>query len=118
MPPEEFGHRGVGGRDIPHTFRKKIGLDGLAIYPKGTPATLTLETSGTKRFIDCRIDQLTTKAKELVGFPFGLQSYTGLLSSRTGKFHGRVLFLETAPFDANRFILGPQGNAKIFMTGP
>ena len=117
MPPEEFGHRGVGGRDIPHTFRKKIGLDGLAIYPKGTPATLTLETSGTKRFIDCRIDQLTTKAKELVGFPFGLQSYTGLLSSRTGKFHGRVLFLETAPFDANRFILGPQGNAKIFMTG-
>ena len=118
MPPEEFGHRGVGGRDIPHTFKKNVGLDELAIRPKGTSATLTLDTSGTKRFIECRIDQLTTKAKEVVTFPFGLQSHTGLLPSRTGKFKGKVLFLETAPFDANQFILGPQGHAKIFITGP
>jgi hypothetical protein len=117
MPPEEFGHRGVGGRDIPHTF-KKIGLDGLAFQPKGTNATLTLDTSGAKRFIDCRIDKLTTKAKEVVGFPFGLQSYTDLLPSRTGKFPGNVLFLGTAPFDANQFILGPQGHAKILIFGP
>jgi hypothetical protein len=116
MPPEEFGHRGVGGRDIPHTFKKKIGLDGLAINPKGTSATLTLDN--TKRFIECRIDKLTTKAKELAGFPFGLQHHTDLLPSRTGKFDGKVLFLETAPFDANKFILGPQGHAKIFITGP
>ena len=27
MPPEQFGHRTAGGRDIPHTFKKKIGLD-------------------------------------------------------------------------------------------
>ena len=104
MPPEEFGHRGVGGRDIPHTFKKIIGLDELAIHPKGTPAILTLDTSGTKRFIECRIEQLTTKSKEVVTFPFGLQSYTELLRSRTGKFHGKVLFLETAPFDANQFL--------------
>ena len=36
MPPEQFGHRTVGGRDIPHTFKKNIGLDELAINPKGT----------------------------------------------------------------------------------
>jgi hypothetical protein len=118
MPPEEFGHRDVGGRDIPHIFNKKIGLDELAIHPKGTSATLTLDTSGTKRFIDCRIDKLTTKAKEVVGFPFGLQSYTDLLPSRTGKFPGKVLFLKPAPFDANQFILGPQGHAKTFITAP
>ena len=118
MPPEEFGHRGVGGRDIPHTFKKKIGLDELAINPKGPPATLTLDTSATNRFIDCRIDQLTTKAKEVVGFPFGLQSDTELLPSRKGKFLGKVLFLETASFDPNQFILGPQRHAQMFITGP
>ena len=57
MPPEQFGHRNVGGRDIPHTFKKKIGLDELAINPKGTPANLTLDISDTKRFIECRIDE-------------------------------------------------------------
>jgi hypothetical protein len=118
MPPEEFGHRGVGGRDIQHTFKKKIGLGELAIHPKGTRATLTLDVSATKRFIDCRIDQLTTKAKEVVGFPFGLQSDTDLLPSRRGKFLGNVLFLGTAPFDADQFILGPQGQSQIFITGP
>lgn len=119
MPPEEFGHRGAGGRDIPHTFMKKIGLGELAIHPKATTATLTLETSDTKRFIDCRIAQLTTKAKEVVNFPFGLQSDTALLRSRKGKLHGNVLFLETAPFYANQFILGPQGKAsQILILGP
>ena len=116
MPPEEFGHRGVGARDIPHTFKKKIGLDELAIHPKGTSATLTLDTSGTKRFIDCRIDQLTTKAKEVVTFPFGLQYDSD--PAKTGKFPGKVLFLKPAPFDANQFILGPQGQSQIFITGP
>jgi hypothetical protein len=118
MPTEEFGHRGIGSRDIPHRFKKKIGLGELAIHPKGTPASLTLETSATNRFIDCRIDQLTTKAKEVVGFPFGLQSSTELLPSRTGKFHGKVMLLDTALFTANQFTLGPQGQSKIFITGP
>lgn len=118
MPPEQFGHRGVGGRDIPHTFKRTIGLDQLTFNSKGTSATLTLDVSSTKRFIDCRIDKLTTKAKEVVGFPFGLQSDTDLLPSRTGKFSGNVLLLGTASFDANQFPLGPQGKAQIFITGP
>jgi len=118
MPPEQFGHRGVGGRDIPHTFKSNIRLNELAINPKGTPATLTLDTSSTKRFIECRVDQLTTKAKEVVGFPFGLQSYAELLPARKGKFLGNVMFLQTASFDANQFILGPQGQSQIFITGP
>ena len=118
MPAEEFGHRGVGGRDIPHTFKKNIGLDELAIDPKGTSATLTLDMSSSKRFIDCRIDQLKTKAKEVVGFPFGLQTDTDLSSSRTGKCLGKVWFLETATFDANKFILGPQGKWKNNIIAP
>ena len=118
MPPEEFGHRGVGGRDIQHTFKRKIGLDGLAFQPKGTQATFTLDTSSSKRFIDCRIDKLATKAKEVVGFPFGLQSDTDLLPSRKRKFNGNVLFLGTAPFNANQFVLGPQGHAQILIFGP
>jgi hypothetical protein len=36
MPVEQFGERGVGGRDIPHTFHKEIGLKELAIHPNGT----------------------------------------------------------------------------------
>jgi hypothetical protein len=45
MPPGQFGHRDAGGRDIPHTFKKTIGLDELAINPRGTHATLTLDLS-------------------------------------------------------------------------
>src|SRR5215475_10516887 len=70
MPPEQFGDRGEGGRKISHTFKKTIGLDGLAIHPKGTSATLTLEITQTGRFIEFNIDKLTTKAKEVVTFPF------------------------------------------------
>ncbi len=73
MPPGQFGHRDVGGRDIPHTFKNDIGLHELAAAPNGTPAVLTLDVENTKRFIECRIAQLTTKAKEVVTFPFGLQ---------------------------------------------
>jgi hypothetical protein len=121
MPPEQFGHRGVGGRDISHRFNKKIGvkeigLKELALHPKGTPATLTLDVENTKRFIECRIDKLTTKAKEVVTFPFGLQYDSD--PSKKGKIHGKVLFLETATFDRNHFMLGPQGQSKIFITGP
>lgn len=90
MPPEQFGHRAVGGRDIPHTFKKNIGLDELAIHPKGTPATLTLVIENTKRFIECRIDQLTTKAKEVVTFPFGLQYNSD--PSKKGKSMERYCF--------------------------
>ena len=116
MPPEQFGHRDVGGRDIPHTFKKKIGLDELAVNPKGTTATLTLDIGNTKRFIECRIDLLTTKAKEVVTFPFGLQYDSD--PSSTGKIRGKVLFLEIVPFDAHQFTLGPQGKSQIFITGP
>ena len=115
MPPEQFGHRDKGGRDIPHTFKKNIGLDELAIKPNGTSAELTLDA--TPRFIECRIDKLMTKAKEVVSFPFGLQHDSD--PSRTGKILGNVLFLELAPFDANRFPEGPQGKAKkLVFTGP
>ena len=114
MPPEQFGHRTVGGRDIPHTFKKNIGLDELAFKPNGTPAELTLDT--TARFIECRIDKLTTKAKEVASFPFGIQRDSD--PSRTGKILGKVLFLELATFDPNRFPEGPQGKAqKLIFTG-
>ena len=116
MPPEQFGHRSVGGRDIPHTFKNKIGLNELAIEPKGTSATLTLDISGSKRFIECRIDGIKTKAKEIVYFPFGLQRSSD--PSRTGKILGKVLFLEPAPFDVNKFPDGPKKHALSFITGP
>jgi hypothetical protein len=104
MPPEQFGHRDTGGNRIPHTFKKNIGLDGLAIK-QGTSADLTLET--TERFIECRIDKLMTKAKEVVTFPFGIQRDSD--PSATGKILGKVLFVGLAPFDANKFPEGPQG---------
>jgi hypothetical protein len=117
MPAEQFGHRDVGGRDIPHTFKKKIGLDELASNPKGTSATLKLDVTATKRFIECRIDKLTTKEKEVVSFPFGLQHDSD--PSKTGTIRGKVLFLEIAPFDAKRFTLGPPGKAsQISIFGP
>lgn len=116
MPPEQFGHRTGVGRSIPHTFKKKIGLDELAINPKGTPAILTLDVSQAKRFLECRIDTLKTKAKEVVSFPFGLQYDSD--PSRTGKIQGKVLFLEIAPFDANKFPRGPQGKFQFSIFGP
>ena len=112
--PVQFAHRDEGGRDIPHNFKNKIGLDELAIHPKGTSATLTLEISEQKRFVECRIDKLTTKAKEVVTFPFGLQHDSD--PSRTGKIDGKVRFLETAPFDRKTFPQGPQGtNAQAYI---
>jgi len=109
VPPKQFGHRTEGGRDIPHVFKKKISLDELAANPKGTAANLTLDVSDAKRFIECRIDKLSTKAKEIVSFPFAVQYDSD--PSRTGTIPGKVLFLETASFDAKQFPLGPQGKA-------
>jgi len=118
MPPEQFGHRTAGGRDIPHLFDKDIWLDEVAFNPKGTSATLTLDGS-EKRFIGCRIDKLKTKAKEVFGVPFGLQRQTDLLPSREGKFDGKVLLLQTAvPYNRDKFPLGPQGPAKSLVIGP
>jgi hypothetical protein len=119
MPPEEFGYRDAGGRDIPHTFRQKIGITELAIKPEGAAAYLMLEIGQTKRFIECRIDKLLTKAKEVVTFPFGLQyeSVPSRTGHWTGKLHGKVSFLDIAPFDANKCILGPQGKAKSAILG-
>jgi hypothetical protein len=105
MPPEQFGHRGPGGRDIPHTFKKTIGLDELAINSEETKATLTLAVSETSRFIECRISHLKTKAREVVSFPFGLQYDSD--PSWTSPTNGRVKFLRPARFDANRFPEGP-----------
>jgi hypothetical protein len=116
-PPKRFGHRDAGGRNIQHTFKKKIRLDELAANLKGTPADLTLDVSDAKRFIECRIDKLTTKAKETVSFPFGLQYDSD--PSRTGTIHGTVSFLEAASFDAKQFPLGPQGKAaQAALFGP
>jgi len=114
---DQFGHRDEGGRDIPHTFKKTIGLDDLAIKPKGTTATLTLDISDAKRFIECRISKLETKAKEVVTFPFALQRISD--PPKTGKMAGKVVFLETATFDRKKFTLGPQGKAsQVSITGP
>ena len=106
-PPVQFGHRDEGGRDIPHTFKNEIGLEGLAIHPKGTTATLTLVISGDKHFIECRIDKLTTKSKEVVTFPFAIQYDSD--PPKTGKIDGKVRFLDTAAFDRKAFPQGPQG---------
>jgi hypothetical protein len=102
---KSFGHRLVGGVDIPHTFEKKTGLGDLAIHPKGTDAALTLDISGSKRFIDCRISRLRTKAKEVVTFPFILQY--GSDPSWKSPINGMVRFQGIVRFDANRFPEGP-----------
>jgi hypothetical protein len=115
MPLEKFGERGVGGRDIPHTFHKDIGLKELAIHPHGTPAKLTI--IGGARFLDCRITQLTTKAKEVVEIPFGVQTISERVPLRNYKLHGNVLFLITAPFDRAQFPLGPQWHVRTLITG-
>ena len=117
MPPEQFGYRDVGGRDPPHTFKKKIRLDELAINPKGTTATLELDTIESRSFIECRIDKLTTKAKEVVTFPFGLQKWISD-PSKTRKIDGKVFFLGIARFNAAQFILGPRGKAELLIFGP
>ena len=117
MPPEQFGYRQLGGRDPPRTFKKKIRLDELAINPKGTTATLELDTIESRSFIECRIDKLTTKAKEVVTFPFGLQKWISD-PSRTRKIDGTVRFLGIVPFNAAQFILGPRGKAELFIFGP
>jgi hypothetical protein len=106
-PQERFGHRTAGGRDIPQTFYKNIDLDGLAIHPKGTHATLTLDLSETKRFVECRISHLKTKAKEVVTFPFGLECDSD--PSWAGPINGTVKFLEIARYDVNQFPRGPEG---------
>jgi len=71
---ERFGYQIAGGVDFTLRVRKHIQLDGLAIHPKGTPATLTLQV-GDERFrkIACRIGHLRTKGKEVVTFPIYLQ---------------------------------------------
>jgi hypothetical protein len=84
--------------------------------PEGTPANLTLDVTETKRFIECRISSLRTKAKELVTFPFGLQFDSD--PSRKNPIHGRVMFLEMAFFDRTKFPQGPQGLAGRFWVGP
>jgi hypothetical protein len=115
MPLEKFGERGVGGRDIPHTFHKDIGLKELAIHPHGTPARL--EIIGGDRFLDCRITQLTTKAKEVVEIPFGLQTISEGLPLRNYKLHGNVLFLIPDVFNREQFPLGPQWHVRTAIRG-
>lgn len=112
MPPEQFGYQIPGGRDIPHTFDKNIGLEDLAINPKGTPATLTLDVTGDPqrfRTVECRLLHLKTKAKEVVDFPFGLQQAGVSTPLKTGSIHGRVRLVTLARFDRNQFPRGPRG---------
>ena len=122
MPPEQFGHRDSGGRQIPHTFERKIGLDDLALHPHGTTANLSIDIEIAQRFIECRIDKLVTKAKEVVSFPFGLQFDSDPSSSdpslNKDRIPGRVLLLGNAQFDANQFALGPQGKMQHAIFGP
>jgi hypothetical protein len=63
---------------------------------------------------------LKTKAKEVVTFPFGLQvaGVPSSVPSGKGNIGGMVLFLEIAPFDANKFPLGPSGKARFSVTPP
>jgi hypothetical protein len=67
--------------------------------------TLTLDISGSKRFIDCRISRLRTKAKEVVTFPFILQY--GSDPAWKSPINGMVRFQGIVRFDANRFPEGP-----------
>lgn len=103
---DPFGFRNDVGRMIPHTFQKKIGLDGLA-DAKGTPATLTFDAKKGGRLMGCRISDLKTKAGEIVTFPFGLQQ-DDMPSRASDTIAGRVYFLEKGPFDEKSFKLGPQ----------
>jgi hypothetical protein len=121
MPPEQFGYQIPGGRDIPHTFKKQIGLEELAIDPKGTPATLTLEVTGdVQRFrtVECRLLNLKTKAKEVVNFPFGIQQAGISVPARKSPIHGKVRLVTLALFDAHKFPKGPQGPMANFLGIP
>jgi hypothetical protein len=103
---ERFGYQIAGGVDFTLRVRKHVQLDGLAIHPKGTPATLTLEV-GHERFrkIACRISHLKTKGKEVVTFPIYLQYDSD--PSWPGPIHGTVKFLEISRYDRNLFPYGP-----------
>ncbi|ACK51306.1 hypothetical protein Msil_2376 [Methylocella silvestris BL2] len=113
----KFGYRTDIGRTIPHSFEKKIAMNELAQNPKGTYATLNMDSTKTSRMIGYRIDKLKTKAGEVVTFPFGTQQDSQ--PSRAGEdIEGKVLFLETASFDEKKFHLGPQGkDSQILITG-
>lgn len=115
---DPFGFRTDVGRLIPHTFHKKIGLDGLADADKGTVATLSFDAQAGGRLMGCRISDLKTKAGEIVTFPFGMQQDD--MPPRAGQdIKGRVYFLEMGPFDEKTFSQGPQGKAsQVKISGP
>jgi len=110
--PDQFGYRsGSVGRLIPHTFEKKIGIDGLA-DGKGTFATLSIEPSETGRLLGYRISDLKTKAGETVSFPFGTQVKREPSPTNT-TINGRVHLLETGGFVEKDFPKGPQEKSSI-----
>ncbi|ACK51305.1 hypothetical protein Msil_2375 [Methylocella silvestris BL2] len=113
---EQFGFRTDVGRHIRVLFRKKIGLDGLA-DKKGSFATLNMDATDKSRLIGCRIAKLKTKAGEVVTFPFGFQQNSKPARANQD-IEGKVLFLESGPFDEKTFHLGPQGkDSKIKISG-
>jgi len=109
---ERLGYQIAGGVDFTLRVRKHIQLDGVAIHPKGNPATLTLQVGG-ERFgkIACRIGHLRTKGKEVVTFPFGMRQAGISVPLRMGprSIHGLVKFVALARYDENKFPEGPQG---------
>jgi|tagenome__1003787_1003787.scaffolds.fasta_scaffold20490669_2 hypothetical protein len=115
MPPEMIGFRVSLGRDIPHTFQRKIGLTGLAKKPEGTSAVLTLEA--TKRFLECRISNLQTHANEFVSFPFGMQ-YDSVSLKKAISVHGKVSFIYLSNFEERLFVRGPRSPSLPLPSNP
>ena len=104
---DPFGFRVGIGRTIPHTFQKKIAIDGLADGSAGSVATLTIDTEDKSRFVSFRISDLKTKAGEIVTFPFGMQKND--TPKHVGEtIKGRVYFLEKRVFVEKDFDRGPQ----------
>lgn len=113
---DKFAFRNDIGRLIPHTFKKKIDIDGLA-SDKGTFATLNIDATDKSRLMGCHIDKLKTKAGETVTFPFGMQQ-----DSKPPKtdvdIEGKVFFLEKESFDEKAFPQGPQGkDSQVKISG-
>lgn len=108
---DQFGFRQDIGRLIPHIFRKKIAIDGLA-DTKGTFATLTIDATKNGRLMGFRIDRLKTTAGETASFPFGMQQNWKPSPTDT-EIEGRVFLLESGAFVEKKFPLGPQGKSSI-----
>jgi hypothetical protein len=106
---EDFGHHDVPTAAF-HIFDNAIGVDQLLDGNKPTPATMLLDTARDKRFIYCSLDNLKTKANGFVHLAFWIDRDSEPPQPNVD-IPGKVYFLETGPYDAKKFGVGPQGKA-------